>query len=213
MLKKCTKCEEVKLATSEYFQKDKSKKDGLRPDCKVCAHEYGQDNKEAIAERVRRWREANPEDSQEYNREYGPRYYRANKERIADVKRQYIKANPEKRAVIDRRYHEAHPKRLQERKRRWLEANPEKRREWDRRKRAKRAGVEGSHTEAEWQALCSYYMDQCLCCGEVPDKLTRDHVIPITKGGSNDIGNIQPLCKSCNSKKYLKTTDYRIDYK
>lgn len=48
----------------------------------------------------------------------------------------------------------------------------------------------------------------CLCCG-TDKNLSLDHIIPIHKGGKNEIDNLQPLCKPCNSKKGINTTDYR----
>jgi 5-methylcytosine-specific restriction endonuclease McrA len=74
--------------------------------------------------------------------------------------------------------------------------------------RARRRGAEGTHTDAEWLALCAQYGHRCLCCGK-RKPLTRDHVVPLIKGGSNTIDNIQPLCRSCNSRKHDKDIDYR----
>lgn len=34
----CSKCGEKKLLTSDYFQADKQKSSGFRPDCKICRH-------------------------------------------------------------------------------------------------------------------------------------------------------------------------------
>lgn len=49
---------------------------------------------------------------------------------------------------------------------------------------------------------------KCLRCGSV-NKLTIDHIIPITKGGVNKLSNLQALCKSCNSIKSNNYKDYR----
>ena len=33
------------------------------------------------------------------------------------------------------------------------------------------------------------------------DRLTMDHVVPLSRGGKSKKGNIVPACKECNSKK------------
>lgn len=75
----------------------------------------------------------------------------------------------------------------------------------------RRRGAEGSHTLEEWEALKRQYNYTCLCCGkqEPEIELTRDHVVPVTKDGNGSIENIQPLCRSCNSRKHAKEIDYR----
>ena len=78
-------------------------------------------------------------------------------------------------------------------------------------RRQRLAGACGRHTFQEWEELRDKYDHTCLACRrkELEIILTQDHIVPLSKGGSNDITNIQPLCKSCNSKKHAKTIDYR----
>lgn len=45
---------------------------------------------------------------------------------------------------------------------------------------------------------------QCQVCRDTDD-LCLDHIIPESKGGTKDINNLQVLCRSCNSKKGIKT--------
>ena len=94
--------------------------------------------------------------------------------------------------------------------REWREDNPEQVLDQSHNRRARELEAEGTYTEAEFVALCEYYGNRCLC----PDSdhagpLVPDHVVPLSKGGSNDIGNIQPLCTRHNSIKGTKTIDYR----
>ena len=78
-----------------------------------------------------------------------------------------------------------------------------------RRRRALTYSAQGNFTNEEFHALCEKHNNICLCCKRDDVKLTADHVVPLSKGGSNTIDNIQPLCQSCNSKKSTKIIDYR----
>lgn len=70
----------------------------------------------------------------------------------------------------------------------------------------------GTHTYGEWELLKKQYNYTCPCCKKAgPEiKLTEDHIIPLSRGGSDLIENIQPLCLSCNSKKHSTTIKYDI---
>ena len=94
----------------------------------------------------------------------------------------------------------------------WRQGNPEKVTAARHRRRARALDAEGSFTAAEFIALCEHYNNRCVCCG-AEGSLTPDHVVPLSRGGSNDISNIQPLCGQCNSTKGIKIIDYRKGHK
>jgi 5-methylcytosine-specific restriction endonuclease McrA len=131
-----------------------------------------------------------------------------NKIRIAKAKRKYYDNNIE---VVKQRandWNAAHREKVNKWHSLYKKKYPEKDRAQQARRRAKKTQAGGYYTQEEWFALCVEYNNRCACCNK-RRKLTADHVVPIAKGGTSWITNIQPLCGPCNRHKSTKTTDYR----
>ena len=117
-----------------------------------------------------------------------------------------------------RKWRAAHPDQNRERKRKWCAAHPEKVAAKSKAQHAKRKGNGGSYTAKQWLQLKKTY-GRCVGCGlseaaiiALGRTLAADHVLPIAKGGSSNIDNIQPLCHGrggCNNKKAARHIDYR----
>jgi hypothetical protein len=82
-------------------------------------------------------------------------------------------------------------------------------------RRARKKITVGSHTLEQWDALRKQHKYTCVSCKKTEpflnqryQYLTEDHIIPICKGGSDNIGNIQPLCLRCNDSKGTKIIMY-----
>lgn len=87
----------------------------------------------------------------------------------------------------------------------WREANPDIFKAVAQNTRAKRRAAVGQHTGQELRDLfiqqggrCAYFS---FCGNDIHTIRHADHIIPLSKGGTNWISNIQLCCPSCN---YLK---------
>lgn len=85
--------------------------------------------------------------------------------------------------------------------RRWRKGNPEKVRAIARNRRARKRAAEGTHTAADVEAQLKRQKGHCYYCGVKLDKYHVDHVIPLSRGGSNSPDNLVIACPSCNLSK------------
>ena len=206
-MKKCTKCGVEKEATTEYFLKYKTSKDGLRAACKTCMDLYYQENKEYIAEQKKQYRQE--------NKEYIADYYQENKERIAEQKKQYYQENKERIAERSKRHRQENKERIAERAKRYYQENkeysadrskryqqenPEKCAIYSQRRRAWKIRLDSTLTFEQWETIKVVFNNSCAYCGN-DKKIEQEHFIPLSKGGEYTRNNIIPACKSCNSSK------------
>lgn len=59
-------------------------------------------------------------------------------------------------------------------------------------------------THQEWKEILIYFGGECAFCGATPRKdkrLTRDHLLALSKNGRTESSNIVPACGACNSSK------------
>lgn len=58
--------------------------------------------------------------------------------------------------------------------------------------------------------LIKLYASACIYCGSL-NRIEADHVIPVSRSGSDGIGNLVPACKKCNTTKQdLFIMEWRI---
>jgi 5-methylcytosine-specific restriction endonuclease McrA len=190
---------------SEFYEGRWGKK------CKVC-----------VRARVQKYRREHLEQYTQYEKaranlphrvEARRKYYEEHKEEISEYKKRWSAENEESVSASRRKHYELNRDEVIARSKKWGEDNPEKvkraKANNSRKRRAARHASPGSFPAEEFKALCESCGNRCLACGATEALLEADHVVPLTRGGSDDIGNIQPLCGTCNRKKFVSVIDYR----
>ena len=147
---------------------------------------------------MRRWRERNPELDAERAREWREAHREQERERF----RAYDAAHREERRLAIAKSRAENPEHHRELRRAWREANIEVcrarcRAYWHRR----RAGADPSEEVDAYAELL--LLQACAYCGATGD-MSLDHVVPLSRGGTHEIDNLLPACRSCNSSKGAK---------
>jgi 5-methylcytosine-specific restriction endonuclease McrA len=169
----CTKCKQRKVV--KLFSVDRSRKTGRQSQCKECI-KSGVD-KELRKKTVKKYDEA----------VYKDPVKRAKKQ---ETSKEWAQNNPD---------------RVKELGQRWHNNNRTKRRAYVKKDSFKRRSLIGD-AQFDGYAFIQKFQEmdyKCYYCGKVITlkTVTRDHFIPLTKGGTNEISNIVPACVSCNCSK------------
>jgi 5-methylcytosine-specific restriction endonuclease McrA len=148
--------------------------DGLRPDCKAC-----------VRSRVLFAHYANHEEAKARSR----RYHKDNRDRLMLQQRAYYRRNRKRLIAAAVQWSKDNKQRAYSYQHNWRAAS--------------RAG--GKHTAEEISAMYAAQNGRCANCKiDLYSRFHRDHIMPLKLGGTNDIGNIQLLCPSCNTSKGAK---------
>jgi 5-methylcytosine-specific restriction endonuclease McrA len=73
----------------------------------------------------------------------------------------------------------------------------------ERGRHARKLGSPATHSRRDFVRLCQERGWRCAYCDKAltPKTATEDHVVPLSRGGSDGIENIAPACISCNASK------------
>lgn len=149
--------------------------------CKTC---YNQHYRKTHRAQIRIQKHQYREEHIDYIRKRDARYYQENLDYMRKRNARYYQNNQEGR----KEYIHC-----------WLKNNPDKDRIYGFRRRARKMDAEGFASVEQILGRVEYYGSLCYLCGKPYEAI--DHVIPLSKGGSNWPANQRPICISCNSRK------------
>jgi 5-methylcytosine-specific restriction endonuclease McrA len=198
--KRCDHCAKISHIKQSYVSKQRNIEEVRRMAAKRQQIAITKDP-EKFKLRGIKWREGHREDARIRSKQWRLN----NLERSRQSVREYQEKNFEK----VQQYRERTKEEKRERSRQYDLKHPDLRRARENRRRARKLNASGSHTAAQFRTLCEINGWKCVYCGQVLTlkTATRDHVVPLTKGGADSIDNIAPSCLKCNMRKQTKSVE------
>jgi 5-methylcytosine-specific restriction endonuclease McrA len=138
-------------------------------------------------------------------KEHQKKYKETNRKRM----KEYRIKNPNK----IKEWREKNREHLREYERKRYELNPERAIQYSRKRKLRMKGIEAKLTQEDWNTLLEAFENKCFICRrEEPEiKLTKDHILPISKGGDDSFENIMVICNFCNSRKGTKGGEWYVE--
>lgn len=129
-----------------------------------------------------------------------------NKPRLKALREKHSKLTPRRRQrAYEQKWRDGHKELLQARSKIYYKNNKLSFYLRYRKRRALQLDAPGDFTESECRRLLELQRFLCVICRtSIRKGFHRDHIVPLSRGGSNDILNIQLLCQKCNHKKGAK---------
>ena len=155
---------------------------------------YRAENKEKKTAYRKKWDAENKEKIAAYQKEYRAE----NKAKAVAYNKKYCAKNKEVVAASNKKYRAANKEKIAAQNKNYAKKNKDKFAVYNSRRRAKKKG-NGIFIVSD-KFMKNLYNSPCVSCG-ASEGIAADHIIPIVKGGRHSEGNLQPLCKSCNSTK------------
>lgn len=179
---------------------------------------YRAANKERLRDQQRVYQRAHPEGYRAQNKKYreaNPEKTRAltrawndlNRDRIQANNKAYYVAHMDQCKANARAFYAANLEQCKETMQKWVENNRDQHNLNGRIAKQRRRAA-GDLSKDDWLEVLAEFGNACLACGAT-ERIEMDHIVPIIKGGLNLKDNLQPLCKSCNTRKTTKIIDYR----
>lgn len=183
--------EEIKKRTREYHNKTKEKQS-------IRSREYRKNNREVLLEKKRAHWAANRDILVIKLREL---YHRKREERL-EKNRIYRENHRIELAEKSRIYTKEHLEEVLKRSKEYARSHSKQMLSYRQKRRAKKANAPiCDFTAEQWQIMKEHYKYTCIYCDKEFQRLTQDHITPISKGGNHTFSNIVPACRKCNSRK------------